>query len=380
MKDIDIEFVNIQSHEHTRFQLHPGLNFILAEDNNVGKSTIFKVILCAMHLPQTANTDLNELVRGGCSQARATFRYEDTTCTLWMFRDGERTIRSFFETSQNGGQAVRSLGAPDSLREALDIVTGQDGQVVNFNDADTVQLIVQDTPKNDEVLSKVLIDLRVDQVKGNLYKLGQQIQQDYRMVQSKLDDVTQIMSTMHYVPTVDEFRDEEAMLSAACRVADIVEEPFEQLEDGPALPKQVEFDTLHAALRIYEGLSDVEVNDPPIVNAVSPDLFEHIQTCLNILSKLEAIDMEAIQPLPNIKPKHLENAGRGIRVLSSLETACGALSFALNAQRELQQKDAERKTLLKKISEVAKRVVCPVKGEVYYSDDECVPCGDRPSL
>lgn len=376
MKDIDIEFVNIQSHEHTRFQLHPGLNFILAEDNNVGKSAIFKALTCAMHLPKVSSADLNELVRGGCSQARATFRYDSVVCTMWLFRDGDRTVRAFFETSVDGGSATRSLSAPGDLREALGVVMGADGKVVNFNDADTVQLIVQDTPKNDEVLSQVLVDLRVDNVKANLYKLGQQIQQDYKMAKSKLDDVTHIMSTMHYVQTVDEFNDEKDLLGVACRVADATEASFMQLEDGEPLPEPEEFSKLHAALRIYEGLCEVEVTDPAIVRAVSPELFTHIQKCIKVLAKLETVKACDIQPLPNIKPKQLENAGVGIRVFDALERATGALSFAVSAQNEAQQRASERTTLLKKIEAVSQTVVCPVKGKVFYSDEKCIPCGD----
>lgn len=44
VETVEIIFHNIQSHEHTEFCLKPGMNFILADDNNVGKSTIFKVL------------------------------------------------------------------------------------------------------------------------------------------------------------------------------------------------------------------------------------------------------------------------------------------------------------------------------------------------
>lgn len=380
MKNVDIEFMNIQSHEHTRFHLQPGLNFILAEDNNVGKSTVFKVLLCAMHLPQVPTAELNELVRGGCTQARATFRFDDVTCTLWMFREGDHTVRAFFETRHGDEPSVRSLGAPGELRDAFDIVTGLDGKVVNFNDADSVQLIVQDTPKNDEILAKVLIDLRVDNVKANAYKLNQQLQQDYRLAQSKLDDVNHILSTARYVSTVDDFNDEHATLSAACRVADAVVEPWTQLEAVKPLPDGKDFQCMHAALRALEDLQGVDVADPPIVRAISPDLFVHMGSCLKVLQKLEEAAGYDIGAVCTIKKKHLENANRGLQVLSALEQAAGLLSFSLNASRDAERYMSERARLLHKISEVTKRVTCPVKGEVYYSDEECIPCGDRPAL
>lgn len=154
MKHIDIELVNIQSHEHTRFHLEPGLNFILAEDNNVGKSTIFKVIMFAMQLPKVDDVDANELIRGGCSSAKAMFTVEGVIYTMWLFRDGNQRARAFFEIKDPNGETTRSMNAPLDLKQAFDIVLSNDGKVVNFNDADSIQLVVQDTPKNDEVLSK----------------------------------------------------------------------------------------------------------------------------------------------------------------------------------------------------------------------------------
>ena len=380
MKDVAIEFVNIQSHEHTKFSLHPGLNFILAEDNNVGKSTIFKLLMCAMELPQVSGADIDELIRSGCSQARATFRYDGVTCTLWLFRGEGRSAKAFFELDLGDGVNTRSLGAPTSLREAFDIVSTADGKVINFNDADSVQLIVQDTPKNDEVLSQVLIDVKVDAIKANAVKLGQQIQQDYRLAKSKLDDVTTILSTMQYVEAVDSFKQEKLMLTAACRVADIVCEPWSQLDySGPA-PNTVDIDRLRAAFRIYEGLYDLTIPDSILLNTATPKLFEELSSCISVLKALDLASDVAVTGAPKIKQQHIDNAKQAIDVLSKLNRAVGALSASTSAAREMDRLARERTKVHKRLKEIAPCVQCPVKGEVYYSDEKCVSCSDGSAL
>lgn len=376
MKQVDIEFVNIQSHEHTKFQLRPGLNFILADDNNVGKSTIFKVITCAMQLPNVPSADLAELVRGGTRNAMAAFTVEDTTYIFWIFCEPGRAAHAFFEIKTPDGTTTRSMSAPAELRSALDIVTSPDGHMVNFIDADSVQLVVQDTPKNDEVLSQVLIDLRVDNIKANIVRLNQQIQQDYRMVKSKYDDTTHLLSTLHYVDTVDAFKDENVTLSAACRVADAIEELCSVLTDLPLIPEQLNVSALKRALQVYEGLSSLEAERSPILDAISPDLFVHFNACLEMLTRLECARDSLSTPAPKIKAKQLANAKIGLAVLDRLQKAWGSLRFADSALQEIQTLAKERESVLSELQSKTQRVTCPIRGEVFYSDEKCVPCSD----
>ena len=175
METVRFEFKNIQSHAFTQFTLGPGLNFILADDNNVGKSTIFKTLTLVSKMPNVSNEDLTELLRVGESSGYASFVFRDVRVTFWMFRQSSGSISSFFELAHGDEVPVRSLSCPKDLLEALDIVVGDDGQPINFNDADSVQLVVQDTSKNDEVLAKVLIDLRVEEIKEKSRRLFRQV-------------------------------------------------------------------------------------------------------------------------------------------------------------------------------------------------------------
>ncbi len=376
MKDIEIEFHNIQSHEHTKFSLHPGLNFILAEDNNVGKSTIFKVLLCAMQLPNVNQLDLLELLRGGCSQGYAAFKFDEVLSTMWLFRESGKAPRAFFETTRGSESAVRTLGAPQELRDAFDIVSSSDGKVINFNDADSVQLIVQDTPKNDEVLAKVLVDVKVDDIKENMVRLGQMIQQDYRMVQSKLDDDMHILSSMHYVDAVDDFKSERARLSEACYLADTVLDVWKSIVPLKSTVDMSEFVRFDAALEIYGALCGLELQESPIVQAVTPDVFDHFTACLDALQLLEISCGLNTKDKPRVTEVQLDNAKIAIEVYQQLMVADTAMYYAEKEKQAMREMKTEESQLVKKLNEISRRVICPVKGEVFYTDEECVPVSD----
>lgn len=380
MKVIDIEFVNIQSHEHTRFQLRPGLNFILAEDNNVGKSTIFKVLLCAMQLPNVPSAEVDELIRGTCQNARATFSFEGTSYTMWLFREGGKASRAFFEMHYEDGTTSRSVAAPAELRDAFDIVTSTDGKVVNFNDADSVQLIVQDTPKNDEVLAKVLIDLQVDNIKNNMVRLGREIQQDYKVVRSKYDDAIHTVSTMRYVESVDAFNSEHALLSTACEALDLLQEPCSKLHQLPSAPHFEDIESVKLAMQLVDELGDFRPKVSSITEAVSSELFEHLNECFQVIELLQLAMVACSTRPPKVRQEQLSNAGEALKTLEHLTSASIAMSYSRKAGQQAERLKREHNKLLEELRSVTTEVECPMKGRVLYSDEECIPYSDRPSL
>lgn len=380
MKDVQIEFVNIQSHEHTVFSLHPGLNFILAEDNNVGKSTIFQVLMCAMELPQVPHEEISQLIRSRTTQARATFRFDTTTCTLWLFRGDGSSPRAFFETDIGDGVVTRSMSAPTSLREALDVISGADGKVVNFNDADSVQLIVQDTPKNDEVLAQVLVDAKVDNIKANSVRLRHQMQQDYTIAKSHYDDTTTILSTMRYVYEVDSFNDEKEVLAVACRVADSVCDVIDSVDYDGKIVNGAELHVTRKALDLYNILDGIDIPAEPATEAISDDIIDILDAGIGTLNKLLLGLQECDVEVPNIQAVQIIKAQQGISVLERLQSACASAGFAQSAARDMHRLLSEKDSVLSKLGQITQRVRCPIKGEVFYSDDKCIPCSDRPAL
>lgn len=375
MKNIDIEFVNIQSHEHTKFHLRPGLNFILAEDNNVGKSTIFKVIVFAMQLPKVDGTDANELIRGGCTSAKAVFIIEGIEYTLWLFREGGKQVRAFFETKDPDGLVTRSLNAPADLKAAFDIVISNDGKVINFNDADSIQLVVQDTPKNDEVLSRVLIDLRVENIKVNAARLSQEASTDYRIVKARYEQAEQAISTMRYCDTVGIFNTEYPQLAAGCRVLDAIGEPCSCLVSATVGHSVDELEILSRvtlSLIDLEGLRETTHVDLQAYESV----LSLAETANRVCLALSEAASKLRKPLPSGTSEAVDVLSKALPVLETTSKGLAAMSRAFNNGSRANTMSKEIEELNKLISDMAQRVQCPIKGEVFYTNEECIPVSD----
>lgn len=378
MKHVDIEFVNIQSHEHTRFSLEPGLNFILAEDNNVGKSTIFKVLMCAMQWPKVDSVTPNELVRGGCSSAHATFTVDGTAYTFWLFREGTQS-RAFFETRYSDGTISRSNEAPAGLRDAFDVVLGDDGQVLNFNDADSVQLIVQDTTKNDEVLARVLVDVNVETIKENSMKLASQVQQDYKLLQARHESAAYAVSTMHYCDAVDMFKSEYPSLESTSRVLDTIETPCVALRTIPAPPDMKSIGQVQSALTLCEELHEISRLEAKRVGSVKE---EELNECAAAI-KAHGVLSELVHNVPDRQigtiGSELTEVSRALSVLFKLTDILAKMANAANAAARSVTNNKEIKELETELAASCVKVICPVKGEVLFTDEKCIPVGDGPT-
>lgn len=386
MKNVTIDLLNIQSHENTQFTLRPGINFILSDDNNVGKSAIFKIISTAMQMPNVTGQELNELIRSKCPYGRATFRFDDFICNFWLSReDTTKLPTAFFEyyTQATSGNRVRSRTAPKELFDALDIVVAEDGKIVNFNDADSVQLIVQDTPKNDEVLAKVLIDQRVEELKKNAGRLYQEVQQDLRIANIHYDESTRVLDNLSYNPTVQDFESEIGQLSSACQALDILLSPVENLQSyksqglssGVLTPAAIEeFQHLKSLLNFCNVIEDfLTIEQPQLVESITPDLFEYFNACFRVLQSLSTIEFTAIDKQLSIKESAISNAKRAVTVLSHLQNAVSAMYFVKSANDNCLRLQKEIETIVGRMKSISTVINCPVRGEVLYSNEQCVP-------
>lgn len=378
MKKVTFEFRNIQSHEHTRFSLEPGLNFILADDNNVGKSTIFKVMMFALKMPNVSSEDMNELVRGNSNKAYASFEFDDCRVILWFFREDAKKMRSFFEIYRGTEPSIRTVSCPGELVKALDIVTGTDGQPINFNDADSVQLVVQDTPKNDEVLSKVLVDLRIEDIRQKGSMLSKQIIQDYRLIQGRYADTERIINSMHYTDSVDGFRAEEKLLNSAVRVMDTLDAGCSFSEQSFVIPEE-EIKSLRVVLNVLNCLSQITFSDSSI-SVISLEELKRLKRITELLNTMSGVDWTRLSSEPVITEQQITNVRSAVRVLDILTRLYRSSLYASNANTTVNALQREKQEIIMRLKEQCEVVVCPVKGKVFYSDEECVPASDGLTL
>lgn len=373
MKEVNFVLHNIQSHAHTEFSLKPGLNFILANDNNVGKSTIFKAILFASRVPRVSNLEAREILRVGEQQGYISFAFDNQRVILWIFRESKDSIKVFFEIRHPDGSTTRSSSCPKELLEALDIVQGSDGVAVNFNDADSVQLVVQDTSKNDEVLARVLVDLRVEAIRENVKKLSKEITMDYRSVQDKYDYTTRSLAKLRYNESVDLFNDERSLLAAAAEALDLLDagcvfstESDVQLED---------LDVFGDALQLATELEPLKFIETECLDELRGEI-EMINEALATVTLLVDVHFSdtstsALENLPQI-----QNALEALGVLSSITQAFYGANNAVQARYAVRKAEWHMKSIAQTFKESCQIVNCPIKGEVYYSAEECIPVND----
>lgn len=375
MKEVKIHLRNIQSHENTEFTLKPGLNFILSDDNNVGKSTIFKILLFAAKMPNVKSDDAEELMRGGCSEAYASFSFDTNTVILWFHKENNKAYRNFFEIRQQGNNTIRAVTCPDILLEALDFVLGTDGQVINFNTADTVQLVAQDTPKNDEVLSKVLIDLRVERIKKNFQELSKRIYQDYRVHTSRAEDTERLLKSLTYLDITDSFHSDEKLLETAARVTDSLVESINM----PAFTSHPASEELSELLTVYKMItvcSQIVDAGRATLSEIQIEDLKTIQAAYKVLRIFDGIDLNLIGWTPEVTSKTISNMKRAVTLLNSLT---GLMKFIVTAElaaRDIEKLDNQRQQILSQLHACCKVVKCPVKGDVFYNDEKCISTGN----
>lgn len=372
MKQVEFRLHNIQSHADTQFSLGPGLNFILADDNNVGKSTVFKLLTTICKMPNATNQDLLELLRVGEHQGYASFKYDDEQVVFWMFREGDSDksrVRAFFELRADEG-TTRAISCPASLLKALDIVVSDDGIPINFNDADSVQLIVQDTPKNDEVLSRVLVDLEVERVKENSVKLSRQILQDYKVVSTRLQDVTATLSNITYNTAVDAYYDERDLLLLTCNVLDAFSTDVRFDEGSIGVTEQVltEIESLQIILSVCSEIEECSLqeirSDPSDVSLVSD--------VIAFLVSINGIDFTSLSVDYASRIKEIENLQQILEVIGILRQAASYASEALTSGTRAFSLKRQADELVQKMRSRFPSVDCPMKGKVLYSEEGCV--------
>lgn len=364
MQEVLIQLENIQSHENTSFTLKPGMNFILSSGNNVGKSTIFKVLSTVAKAPNNPSSKIASLVRYGATRGLAQFSFgADRVLAIFINNHGE-AAKLFFEHTHIDGSVTRSVECPRSLITALGIQT-LDGVVVNFNDADSVQLISTVSSDTDAIINHVMLDERVESIKSNLYELGRNINSDYKIISAKKTTTQDFLKDLSYSEIVEEFIDNKAVIEAACRVADYNLIPIAcskwSQEDCDYLSM------LHRLCDLLQALSGVadakfQTESETFSRIIAGCTFAAAIRNLSEDSWTKGVAVERIQELRDLCKMALSFSA-AYKAASSIETSLKKLA------------DIEKETLnIRSYLDSNLQIVrCPVKGKVYYGETECIP-------
>ena len=368
MQTVHITFRNLQSHEHTQFKLCPGINFILAKDNNVGKSTIFKVLTTVAMAPNVSTSRLNSIIRVGTNRASAEFVFNNERVTAFFIRETTGAPKLFFEHITSDGTSTRTVFCPKALLDALGIVVSEDEGVFNFNDADSVQLISKTSVEADKILTRVMTDTRVDTIKDNIGKLSTEMSRDSKMLAAQLESVEEITRELVYQEAVPEFFEHLEELYAACRVCD----------DAPVFSDThgISEEDWNLMVSTFNVLSELE---PCVSGLQSTDVdapyekeMEAAFTVLVTLSEVNAASLSKtfVEKIDLDKMNAVKNVMFRLQGASTAACELSTDTFKMN------NKKAVLNSVEKRIRTCCRKVSCPVKGDVYYSPEECISVVD----
>lgn len=365
----------IQSHYETKFKFEPGLNFILADDNNVGKSTIFKTLSVISRMPDVSNNDLIELLRINENQGYARFTFSNITVTFWMFNDSGK-VRAFFETIYEDNSNIRSVRCPNELIEALGIVRGSDNYPINFNDADSVQLIVDTSERSNQVMRMVLVDDRVEMVKQHNSMLFKEVAQDLKIISARSEENKKLLDSLSFNEYVDEFFNEFKELNVYSRTLDNINSVFEQIISSNQTDKfnfeQYDLNVLENLNQILIGTANVEF----LYDNKKPQGIQELNTIFNLISKLEldSLKNKSSASFEN-STKSINNLNKAVKTLSLLQSVVYSANIIRSTENMIANLDKRINKLLEELNKEARIVECPVKGKVFYGE-ECIPVGN----
>ena len=369
-----ITFSNIQSHENTHFVLKPGLNFILGEGNNIGKSAIFNVLI-DIATPGKSPNWLSRIIRNGCYKASATFEFETDgqkeRVIAWFSLTRPGVANLFFEQYIGEEPPVRLTECPQSLIDALGLAVVPEQGLINFNSADSTQLLSRATNESDSIISHIMTDSRVELLKDNAANLSRDVVTDYKVLNGRIQATNDVLTNMEYNYAVDEFFKAFDSLRAAAKLADAV--PKEDLETLLRKPKASEED-LATLLSVYNLASCLEpIDEMPA--AVDTTALKRAETVKRLLELVDPDDLKQLRKKP--PDRTVLTKARKIYFVAKM------VSDTLEELKAIREETAKLETIRREMSEISaylrantERVVCPVKGEVLFTNENCIPVGD----
>lgn len=365
MKPVDIIFKNIQSHQLTHFSLEPGVNFILADDNNVGKSTIFNVLTTIASAPKNKPDTLKHFVRTGCTEAFAQFKFESQSVVACFTAYPGESAKLFFQYIDENGDTTRHSSCPPALLDALGISVGSDGVVLNFNNADSVQLISKTSTEADAVITNVMLDPTVETIKQNMVQLYRDINIDINSMEKEVTLMKSMLEGMTYVNEVDTYFEELPSLSVLCRLCDV---NFGVVSgSNRETPSADQLKVLLGLLDTAQVLQSVtqwrDIEAPKGADLLLRFAEGFVGSDFSVMSRsINTNDLNTINTLTRV------TGG----ILSAMLAAERVVSLGRSNDKATEEIEAVKKAM----ASVSQIVECPMKGKVFYTNEECVPFGD----
>ena len=166
MKEVKLSLINIQSHKNTSIIIKPGLTLLVAKDNNVGKSTVFRALDLIAQVQNTKPEDIKSLIRCGCERGIISCEFDNQVVELHIFL--RNTTVGYYFLHKKDNVVTQLDKAPADTIQALNLIAPTNiNQTLNIVEADKYQVIIEEGGINDSVISFLFTDQMVEHIKEN---------------------------------------------------------------------------------------------------------------------------------------------------------------------------------------------------------------------
>lgn len=393
MTEVEIQFSNIQSHEFTNFKIKPGMNFIISQSNNVGKSTIFITLSTIAKMPNTSLDDFSDLLRDNANLGYAMFKYqiaeEHEKVILWLSRDGEH-VRGFIE-HYLGEVPMRLVAPPSSFYHALGIRRLVNGDALNIIDANSTQLFVDAGRTSDAIIEEILLDRDVEHIKENLDTLTKTAVSNIKDFNFNLSFTLDALNNCTYNDNVDLFFDEISYLEKLAKAADDLQE-LGKITNSPNLLDKISLEDFNRDMVAVETAISLEPLTKLDFKTINQNIdietfiqfkniFEFMYSLNQVINSTSVIEHCNNTLNVDIKGKKtyimevMLNIQQTLTMLKQLLNAVICCSEIVKIETELQRLYKEKFEVENYLKSNFKVVNCPVRGEVYYGE-KCIPCNN----
>lgn len=361
MKEVKLFLTNIQSHKNTCITLKPGLTLLVAKDNNVGKSTIMRVLDIIAQIHHLKAEDIRPMLRYGAEEGIIHCEFDNQIVELHIFLSNT-TVKYYF-LHQKDGVVTQHDKAPKELIQALNLIAPDDiEQTLNIIEADKYQVIIDEGNVNDSVISFLFTDQMVEHMKENAVILSNLLSNDEKFYSLSFSKEKEKLGTLAFNPYAEQFFADKEMLFLISRFVDALPN-YQYLRK--AAVHSYPLKRLEQTLHFMELLQSLEISK------LSSKKVEYLITISHLITILERL--QKTSTITQYQSNHLT---RLLSCVQTLDDFTVLLKQYWALAKDTQELLSNKSQLLQQLSKSYRTVVCPVKGEVIYHEKGCLPTHD----
>lgn len=364
METVKITLHNFQSFVLGSITLKKGLVILTSTQNNVGKSTVFRAIETAAKIHTYTSEDISDLVRNAESSIEFEFNNQKVELLLYTKKNNPSSFGYHFLHTKDK-KTIQLTKIPKDLLDALGIIyISETNQILNMIDASQYNLFTEDDKYTTKAIEFLFLDQKVEDLKENLVFFLSLVSNDLKLFSSEYENLLNVLNTLEYNPTA-------VLFSSDLQDLEVLSSFLDKTPTFNSIPSfkdyAINFDFLKLLLCIIESLDKVLT----AFTFISDPHFSY-----NFYSKYISLlcNLEILIKCGYILTYDFNYLNNLFRICCTLEDISKCISLILHLADDLNKISIEIDMINSELIKTEKVVICPVKGKVFYSDEQkCIP-------